>query len=71
MNKPLLIKRLIFALALLLALQGLGAGRAIAQPALPSSFYGTVKFNGEYVPNDTLVIATVNTKAFTFNMNFQ
>ena len=44
MNKPLLIKRLIFALALLLALQGLGAGRAIAQPALPSSFYGTVTY---------------------------
>lgn len=44
MNKPLLHKRLIFALALLLALQGLGAGRAIAQPALPSSFYGTVTY---------------------------
>jgi len=67
MNKPLLIKRLIFALALLLALQSLGASRAIAQPALPSSFYGTVKFNGENVPNDTLVIATVNGKPFTFN----
>jgi len=60
MNKPLLIKRLIFALALLLALQGLGAGRAIAQPALPSSFYGTVTYEGGSVSAGTKVSAWID-----------
>ncbi len=60
MNKPLLMKRLIFALALLLALQSLGASRAIAQPALPSSFYGTVKVEGENAPDNSLILAIIN-----------
>lgn len=59
MNKPLLMKRLIFALALLLALQSLGASRAIAQPALPSSFYGTVKYEGQNVPVGTPITAYI------------
>ncbi len=51
--------------ALMLGLAGLlTPGIALAFPPLPSSFYGTVKVNGQNVPDGTVVRALIDGQAY-------
>jgi hypothetical protein len=57
-------RRLLSAL-ILLPLAGLLTARpALAFPPLPSSFYGTVKVNGQNVPDGTLVRALIDGQVY-------
>lgn len=57
-----MIRELTLATALLLMTSSLGIGVAQAQPSPPATFAGTVRVDGQTVPDGTPVLALVNGK---------
>ena len=56
----IVIRRLTLAFALLMITFSQGSGIAKAQPSPPASFAGTVKLDGQSVPDGTPVLALIN-----------